>query len=208
MSAILKKIDYLEDLVLEDTRHPIVMYFSKSESDNELYPFRTTLEKQYCTNEELTNGILDVEVENVLFDANKQVGQKFDINLYKFKVSELTDGLFVALTPCYSDWKIYYYKRASFMSREDMYLTLKYRICLEGLMGDIFGITSYGKEKRIDQTLIFEDSYDYIISPEQSLRYRVLGEHPWVNRLKEKIKENDRIYSIRYKDKIKIKTIF
>lgn len=207
MSAILKKIQLIEDLVREDTYHPIVMYFSKNEYDNDLYPFRTTLEIQYNNNAEQSNGILEVDVENVLGYAKTQIGKHFDINLYTIKVSELTDGLFVALEYYYSDRRIYYYKRASYMYREDLYMSLKYRICLEGLRNEIVGITCYGKEKRIDETLIFEDSNEYLISAEQRLRYRLLGEHPWENRLKEKIKEDNRKNSINYKDKIRIKMI-
>ena len=209
MGAILKKIRLLEDFVIEDTRHPIVMYFSNNMNEKELYPYRTTLKNQFCNEDEFQNGLLESQVNAKLKYANSQIGRLFDITLYKFKVAEITDGLFVALVnyDSYDFDRIYYYSRASYLSREDLLLSLKYRICLGGLNGTYKGVTSYGKEKRIDHTLVLEtDDFGYI-SAEQDLRYRFFGEHPFESIIKDKIKELDKKYSEKYNGKIKIKMI-
>ena len=207
MSAILKKIQLREDLIIEDTRHPIIMYFSKDDSDD-IYPFFTSLETQYCSEEEQREGLLEACVKDMLDYAKTQIGLSFDINLYKFKVSELTDGLFVALED-YSDSfdKIYYFKQASFLSKDDLYISLKYKICLRGLQGIYTGITSQGKEKRIDETLVIDENRYNFISAEQNLRYKFLGEHPWEKTMKEKIKELNKKLSMKYKGKERIETL-
>lgn len=130
MKAILKDIevtDYDESML----RHPITMFFVESEESDELYRFGTTVEMQFCANDEydgkegITEKIFD---EKVRF-AKTLIGKSFEINLYKFTVKELTDNKYAALefsTYYYDDFydeeTVEDYHIASFMAKEDVIL--------------------------------------------------------------------------------------
>ena len=58
MSGILKKVQYLESIAIEDMLHPINMYFVKDENDSEVYPYQTAIEDQFCSPAERKNGFL------------------------------------------------------------------------------------------------------------------------------------------------------
>lgn len=158
MSGILKKVLFLEDFVIDDQLHPVNMYFSKDENETETYPYQTALEDQFCSPAERKNGLPDEVADEKLAILKSYIGRKFDINLYKFSVSELTDGKFVAVddTDSYEDDTIIReFRRATFKSREDIAVQLKFNICLSGMDGRFVGITKDGDEEKIDYTLIF-----------------------------------------------------
>ena len=191
MSGILKKVQYLESIAIEDMLHPINMYFVKDENDSEVYPYQTAIEDQFCSPAERKNGLLDDDAAEKLKTLKSCIGRKFDINLYKFPVSELTDGKYVALDDVDSyedDTQIREFRRATFKSREDIAIQLKFNICLSGMDGRFVGITKDGDEEDIDYTLIFppqqEEPKSYDIPYEgfpEITEYFILNEMPIEN---------------------------
>lgn len=169
MSAILKEIRFLEDIVIEDKLHPIIMCFSRSVEENELYFYRTSLENQYCSFLERTEGLSEEKVDAILEHANSQIGKIFDINLFDISVSELTDGQFVSLEydgdldeygyeeneDCDEDDIIKEFRRATYKTRADIFEVLKLHICLWGLDKTYIGIKSDGSYGEIDEKLVF-----------------------------------------------------
>ena len=97
MSGILKDVRLLEGFVVEDMLHPINMLFIKGEDETEVYPYQTSVENQFCSPAEMKNGLRDDDAAEKLKILKSYIGKTFDINLYKFPVSELTDGKFVAV---------------------------------------------------------------------------------------------------------------
>jgi len=158
MSGILKDVQFLDSFAIEDMFHPINMYFIKDENDSDVYPYQTAIEDQFCSPAERKNGLLDDDAAEKLKILRSCVGKKFDINLYKLSVSELTDGKFVAVDDIDSyedDTQIKEFRRATYKSREDIAVQLKFNICLAGMDGRYVGITKDGDEEDIDYTLIF-----------------------------------------------------
>ena len=163
MAAILKEIKFLEDSVIEDKSHPIIMCFSRSVEEDELYFYRTSLENQYCSFLERTEGLPEEKVDAILEHANSQIGKKFNINLFNISVAELTDGQFVSLEYD-GDYDEYGYdeddiikefRRATYKTRADIFEVLKLHICLWGLDKTYIGIKSDGSYGDIDEKLIF-----------------------------------------------------
>lgn len=242
MSGILKKVQYLEDFAVEDMIHPIYMYFVKDDNDSEVYPYQTTIEDQFCTPAERKNGLLDEVAFEKLKVLESCIGRRFDINLYKFSVAELTDGKYIAVddTDAYDvdivsyvndtdsdededDTLIREFRRASYKSREDIAIQLKYNICLSGMDGRYVGITKDGDEEDIDYTLVFppqkEKPKNYDIPYEgfpEITEYYILNEMPIENIEKgqylaaslkyDKIKQFDGSYLIKrfkeYREKV------
>ena len=191
MSGILKDVRLLEGFVVEDMLHPINMLFIKGEDETEVYPYQTSVENQFCSPAEMKNGLRDDDAAEKLKILKSYIGKTFDINLYKFPVSELTDGKFVAVDDIDSyedDTQIREFRRATFKSREDIAIQLKYNICISGMDGRFVGITKDGDEEDIDSTLIFppqqEEPKSYDIPYEgfpEITEYFILNEMPIEN---------------------------
>ena len=191
MSGILKDVHYLDSFAVEDMLHPINMLFIKDENETEVYPYQTAIEDQFCSPTERKNGLLDDDAAEKLKILKSCIGKKFDINLFKFSVSELTDGKYVAVDDIDSyedDTQIREFRRATFKSREDIAVQLKFNICLSGMDGRFVGITKDGDEEDIDYTLIFppqqEESKNYVIPYEgfpEITEYYILNEMPIEN---------------------------
>ena len=158
MSGILKDVVYLEDFEIEDKYHPILMKFIKDDNDSIVYPYRTSLEEQFCSASEIKKGLLDDDAEKKMAIIKTKKGKKFDVNLYRISVSELTDGKFVALDDLDSyeeDSLIREFRRATYKTREDLSILLKLDICISGMESRFVGINKEGDEIDIDSTLIF-----------------------------------------------------
>ena len=217
MSGILKDVRLLEGFVVEDMLHPINMLFIKDGNETEVYPYQTSVENQFCSLTESKNGLLDDDADEKLKILKSYIGKKFDINLYKFSVSELTDGKYVAVddVDSYEDeTQIREFRRATFKSREDIAIQLKFNICISGMDGRFVGITKDGSEEDIDYTLVFppqnEEPKNYDIPYEgfpEITEYFILNEMPIENIEKgqylavslkyDKIKQFDGRYLIR-----------
>ncbi len=158
MEAILKDIKFLTDIQDVDCFHKIVMYFVKDKEDPETYPYTTTLETQYMPNP--SNDLSAKEVSLQARKCKNDIGKKFDIELYKFSVEEITGGKYVALLSekeNFSSFKIKELRRASYMSRADILKLLNYQICLMGLHGTIEGITVDGDIKKLNENILFSN---------------------------------------------------
>ena len=217
MSGILKDVRLLEGFVVEDMLHPINMLFIKDGNETEVYLYQTSVENQFCSLTESKNGLLDDDADEKLKILKSYIGKKFDINLYKFSVSELTDGKYVAVddVDSYEDeTQIREFRRATFKSREDIAIQLKFNICISGMDGRFVGITKDGSEEDIDYTLVFppqnEEPKNYDIPYEgfpEITEYFILNEMPIENIEKgqylavslkyDKIKQFDGRYLIR-----------
>lgn len=172
MSGVLRNIKLVEELVLEDRRHPIIMWFSDNNSED-LFPYRTTLEVQFGTEIERKKGINEKKVKEKLSEANSYIGCIYDINLYRLSVSELTNGKFVGIEDMdyfdvenllgpedidfQDDSIIYEYKRATYMTKHDLINYLRYRICLLGMESQYYGVNKDGDTEDIESTLFFEN---------------------------------------------------
>lgn len=163
MKAILKGIEVLE---FEDYmfRHPIKMLFAGTEESDKIYRFGTTIETQFCTKDEYDakEGLPDKMVEEKISYAKSLVGKTFEINLYKFTVKELTNGKYVAIEfskPCgYDDWDfetIEDYHIASYMMKEDVVMSIKYSMTLQGVQGFADGVLPDGSTEEITTELFF-----------------------------------------------------
>lgn len=163
MKAILKEIEVPEykDNIL---RHPIKMYFAETEESEEIFRFGTTIETQFCTKDEydVKEGLPEKMVEGKISYAKSLVGKTFEINLYKFTVKELTNGKYVAIEfsrPCgYDDWDfetIEDYHIASYMSKEDVLMSTKYSITLQGIQGLADGVLQDESTEEITTELFF-----------------------------------------------------
>jgi hypothetical protein len=188
MSGILKEVLYLKGFAIENMFHPINMIFIKNENETEIYPYQTSLENQFCSQEEKIDGLLDKIAAEKLAMLESCIGKKYDVNLYKFSVSELTDGKYVALHDVDSyedDAIIREFRRATYKTREDLFIQLKFNICLSGMNARFVGITKDGKEEEIDNTLIFqpnnEEPKNYTIPYEgfpEVTEYFIINEMP------------------------------
>ena len=163
MKAVLKEIEVpeFEDFML---RHPIKMLFAETEESDELFRFGTTIEAQFCTKDEydLKEGLPEKLVEEKINYANSLIGKTFEINLYKFTVKELTNGKYVAIEfsrPCgYDDWDfdtIEDYHIASYMTKEDVVLNIKYSITMQGVQGLADGVLQDETTEEITTELFF-----------------------------------------------------
>ena len=94
MKAILKEIrtGYFDEFY-----HKITMCFSKSIESDELYFFNTSLEHQFCTDEERIAGLSEDLVEEKVCYANTLIGRWFEINLYKISIKEISNQHYIAL---------------------------------------------------------------------------------------------------------------
>lgn len=163
MKAVLKEIEVpeFEDFML---RHPIKMLFAETEESDELFRFGTTIETQFCTKDEydLKVGLPEKLVEEKINYANSLIGKTFEINLYKFTIKELTNGKYVAIEfsrPCgYDDWDfdtIEDYHIASYMTKEDVVLNIKYSITMQGVQGLADGVLQDETTEEITTELFF-----------------------------------------------------
>jgi len=163
MKAILKEIEVpkFENFML---RHPIKMLFAETEKSEEIFRFGTNIETQFCTKDEydLKEGLPDKFVEEKISYANSLVGKYFEINLYKFTVKELTNGKYVAIEfsrPCgYDDWDfetIEDYHIASYMTKEDVVMSIKYSITMQGVQGLADGVLTDESTEEITTELFF-----------------------------------------------------
>lgn len=163
MKAILKEIEVPE---FEDNmfRHPIKMFFTETEESNEIYHFGTTIETQFCTKDEydVKEGLPDNLVDEKISYANSLIGKTFEINLYKFTVKELTNGKYEAIEfskPCgYDDWDfetIEDYHIASYMTKEDVVMNIKYSITMQGVQGLADGVLPDEPTEEITTELFF-----------------------------------------------------
>jgi hypothetical protein len=163
MKAILKGIEaseYDENML----RHPIKMFFVKSKGSDELYHFGTTIEAQFCTTGEydMKEGLPEEMFNEKVSYANSLIGKTFEINLYKFTVKELTDNKYTAFEFAdyyYEDFfdteTIEEYHIASYMSKEDVILNLKYSITMQGLEGVADGVLANESTEEITTELFF-----------------------------------------------------
>lgn len=159
MEVILKEIEFRDGLI----NNPISMLFSDSTSE-ELFCFKTSIEAQFCDKEELIDGQLDPEIlkDKICF-AKSFIGKKYDLNLYKFTVKELTSNRYVAFELYENDFEgdIIYedtitdYHIASYMTKEDYIMLLKYKLCLESMHGYVEGVLPDETTEEIDSELFF-----------------------------------------------------
>ena len=166
MKAILKEIEVLASIGYM-RKHPIKMLFAETEKSDELFTFGTTLEVQFCTKDEydIKEGLPNKLVEEKINYAKSLIGKAFEINLYKFTVKELTDGKYVAFeisrTQGYDEWAFETYKTiedyhiASYMTKEDVVMGIKYSITMQGVQGHAVGILPDESTEEITMGLFF-----------------------------------------------------
>lgn len=163
MKAILREIEVpeYEDYML---KHPVKMLFAESSKSDDLYVFGTTFEDQFCTKDEYDwgEGLSDKLLEEKLNYAKSLVGKTFEINLYRFTVSELTNNRYKAFETFISygddddDIKdIEVYHIATYMTKEDFIKKLKLGIVMKGVQGITNGITEDGDLEEITPELFF-----------------------------------------------------
>lgn len=163
MKAILKDIEVPENML----RHPIKMLFAESEESDELFHFGTTIETQFCTKDEydIIEGLPEELAEEKISYAKSLIGKTFEINLYKFTVKELTDGKYVAFeisrTEGYGEWAFETYKTiedyhiASYMTKEDVVMSIKYSITMQSVQGHADGVLPDESTEKITTELFF-----------------------------------------------------
>ena len=163
MKAILKEIEVpeYEDYML---RHPIKMLFTETDGSEEIYRFGTTIETQFCSKDEydIKEGLTEKLAEEKISYANSLIGKTFEINLYKFTVKELTNGKYIAIEfskPCgYDDWDfetIEDYHIASYMTKEDVVMSIKHSITMQGVQGLADGVLPDESTEEITTELFF-----------------------------------------------------
>ena len=163
MKAILKDIEVPEvgNLAI---RHPIKMLFAETEYSDNFYRFGTTIEAQFCTQDEynLTEGLPDALAEEKISYAKSLIGRTFEINLYDFTIKELTNGKYVAIEfskPCgYDDWDyetVEDYHIASYMTKEDAVMSIKYSITMQAVQGLADGVLPDESTEEITMELFF-----------------------------------------------------
>lgn len=160
--AVLKKIevgDYKDSL----PPHSIRMYFAETSESDELYVFGTTIETQFCDKGEfnIREGVSIELFQQKVDYANSLIGKAFNVNLFKFTVKELTNNRYVAFDSmieyhfdCDSK-EITDYHIASYMTKEDVMLRMKYAITVQGLEGMIEGVLPDGTTEEITTDLFF-----------------------------------------------------
>lgn len=160
--AVLKKIEvneYLDSM----PPHSIRMYFAETSESDELYVFGTTIEAQFCDKGEFDRryGLSKELFQQKVDYANSFVGKTYDVNLFEFSVMELTNNRYVAFDSmneyhfdCDSE-EIKDYHIASYMTKEDIMLRMKYAITMQGLEGMIEGILPDRTTEEITTTLFF-----------------------------------------------------
>lgn len=138
--------------------HQIIMYFAESMESEILYSFPTTIEEQFCTSKEydfrqdifLSDDLLREKIKY----AKSLIGKSFEINLYQFDVKELTGNKYSTLLSngheIITDWHM-----ASYMTREDVIMNMKYFMTMGGLQGNIWGVFADGTSERITTELFF-----------------------------------------------------
>ena len=160
MIAILKNIvipQYEKDRPSR-LAHPIKMQFATSLESDELYSYGTTIEKQFCTKGEydVLQGASDELLEEKLAYSKSLIGKRFEINLFKFTVKELTDNKYVAFD--IEDNIVTDYHIASYMTIDDVVLDLKYKITIQGVRGSVYGMLDGGTTEEITNQLFFSKS--------------------------------------------------
>ena len=160
MKAILKKIEareYQNRLPL----HPVKMLFAESSESEELYAFETTIEKQFCTKDEylLREGVSKQLFQEKVDYANSLIGKTFEVNLFKFNVQDLTDNHYVAFEFMvdYRIKRVEEYHVASFMTKEDYMLRMKYSQTMRVYQyrGSLEGVLSDGTKEDIARDFFF-----------------------------------------------------
>lgn len=158
MGAILKKVEareYQDRLPL----HPIKMLFTKTSESDEFYTFETTIEKQFCTKDEyeLSEGVSQQFFQEKVDYADSLVGMKFEVNLFKFTVKELTSNRYVAFEYMtgYTSQTVKEYRIASYMTKEDVVLRMKYIKTLQAYQGDLYGVLPDGTREEIARDFFF-----------------------------------------------------
>lgn len=163
MKAILKDIEAPE-VGYFAIRHPLKMIFAETADSDNLYYFGTTIETQFCTQDEfdLTEGLSDALAEEKICNAKSLIGKTFEINLYDFTVKELTNGKYVAVEfskPCgYDDWDyetVEDYHIASYMTKEDTVMDIKYSITMQAVQGLADGMLPDESTEKITMDLFF-----------------------------------------------------
>lgn len=162
MKAILKEIEVLNDADYE-LIHPIKLFFVESKESDEVYSYVTTIETQFCTKGEfdLKKGMTHNQLTKRLDFANSFIGKTFEINLFKITVKELTNNKYVAFELtiddgfcCYEE-TVEYYNVASYMTKEDLMLYLKYSITRQSIDGLVYGILPDESTEEITTELFF-----------------------------------------------------
>ena len=162
MKAFLKKIEVPK--FDENMRwHRIKMLFAESEESGELYYFETTLEAQFCTNDEYDReeGMSEELFKEKVNYANSFVGKTFEINLYKFTVKEMTENKYVAFMFInegyfgYNSTIITDYHIASYMTKEDVILNMKHLVTMRGFNGAAKGVLPDDSTENITTELFF-----------------------------------------------------
>lgn len=166
MKAILKEIE-VPEFNNNMLRHPIKMLFVETEESDEVFYFGTTIETQFCTKDEydVKEGVPNKLVEEKINYANSLIGKIFEINLHKFTVKELTDGKYVAFeisrTHGYDEWAFETFKTiedyhiASYMTKEDVVMGIKYSVTMQGVQGHADGLLPNGSTEEITTELFF-----------------------------------------------------
>lgn len=161
MEAILKKIEvpHYDGFLPKQVKHRIKMLFGTSLESHEQYIFETTIEEQFCKKNEydLKEGISKELLEEKINCAKSLVGKTFDINLYDFTVNELTTGKFIAfvlmLPNFFKPQRVFHI--ASYMTKEDAMMSLKYTITMRGIQGFLEGVLPDDSTEKITTELFF-----------------------------------------------------
>lgn len=144
---------------LKQMKHQIKMVFAKSSDSCDLYSFVTTIEDQFCTNDEYDwkVGIQDKLLEEKINYAKSCIGKTFEINLYDFTTRDLTANKYVAFKVMCSNCFETDYHIASYMAKEDVIMSLKYSLTMRGLQGYIEGILEDKSTEKITTELFFSE---------------------------------------------------
>ena len=157
-TAILMRVDageYKYDM----PRHSIRMYFVESLESEELYTFETNIERQFCSKEEydVEEGISPQLFQEKVGYAKTLIGKAFEVNLFKFTVKELTSNRYVAFEYMtgYTNQTVKEYRIASYMTKEDVVLRMKYIKTLQAYQGDLYGVLPDGTREEIARDFFF-----------------------------------------------------
>lgn len=163
MRAVLKKIDVPRHDGFWPV-HPMLMYFTESDEGDELYCYKTSVEQQFCTKEEfdIKVGLSDVLLEKKIEYGRSLVGSKFEVNLYKFSVKDLTNNKYIGIRfPSilydFASETIEEYRIATYMTQEDALINLKQSIAMRLINGVVEGILSDGSIENITKEILFPE---------------------------------------------------
>lgn len=155
MDAILRDIKIWKN---DDSYHRINMMFSAPSNDEELFGYTTSIENQYCTEEEREEDLSDEDLEEKLLFAKSQIGLYFDVNLYKISIQELTNNNYWAFQVPVSEFEtrnMTEYRIATYMTREDTIANLRFKALFNN---SIKGILANGATEAIKIEYLFPPS--------------------------------------------------